>query len=157
MAPPSFPSTPRYQPAGKQVGLPMSELKVVLMSFTPGLTSNPASLLASACWYQVLGKGAFAKFRCEDPAEALPRTPLVASQVCGFIWAPTRICTELLRMLPQMFAAYWNTYRRCSPSVVPGFPPTGATGVGSLKPSLGPSLLTIVMVAAARALPDRRP
>jgi hypothetical protein len=31
--------------------------------------------------------------------------------------------------------------------VVPVFPPTGAAGAGSLNPSLGPSPLTIVIVA----------
>src|SRR5262245_32004613 len=51
-------------------------------------------------------------------------------------------------MLPQIPAAYWNTKRRCWPIVVPGLPPTGVAGVGSLKPSPVLSALRIVMVAA---------
>jgi len=35
--------------------------------------------------------------------------------------------------------------------VVPGLPPTGAAGVGSLNPSFGPSTLTTVMCALAKA------
>src|SRR5258705_13974287 len=35
--------------------------------------------------------------------------------------------------------------------VVPGLPPTGAAGVGSLNPSPGPSRLTMVMVEALAA------
>ena len=49
----------------------------------PGLRSTPAIRLASDCWYQVLGNGALAKLRCEDPAPALPSTAPPASQVCG--------------------------------------------------------------------------
>ena len=37
----------------------------------------------------------------------------------------------------QMSAARSKTLRRCCPRVVPGLPPTGAAGVGSLNPSPG--------------------
>src|SRR5882724_3667870 len=40
--------------------------------------------------------------------------------------------------------------RRCWPRVVPGLPPTGARGVGSLKPSPGALTLTMVIVALAK-------
>src|SRR5262245_55656696 len=50
---------------------------------------------------------------------------------------------------PHRSAANWNAIRRCCPFVVPGLPPTGAAGVGSLKPSFGPSALTTVMCALA--------
>src|SRR5262245_11711152 len=40
---------------------------------------------------------------------------------------------------------------RCCPFVTPGLPPTGVAGVGSLKPSLGPSATMIVMCAFAAA------
>ncbi len=50
-----------------------------------------------------------------------------------------------------MLAAYWNAMRRCWPIVVPGLPPTGTAGVGSLKPSLGPSMLTMTMLAEPKA------
>ncbi len=59
--------------------------------------------------------------------------------------------TGLSRIEPQTSAAYWKAMRRCWPTVVPGLPPTGAAGVGSLKPSLAPSTLTMVMVAAPKA------
>jgi hypothetical protein len=48
-------------------------------------------------------------------------------------------------LVSQMFAAYSKTFRRCWPSVVPLLPPTGAVGVGSLKPSPGPSVLTTMI------------
>src|SRR5262245_4754186 len=38
--------------------------------------------------------------------------------------------------------------RRCCPIVVPMLPPTGTAGVGSLNPSPGPSLLTMMMLTA---------
>src|SRR5262245_59664454 len=50
---------------------------------------------------------------------------------------------------PHTSAANWKAISRCWPLVVPGLPPTGAAGVGSLKPSFGPSALTTVMCALA--------
>src|SRR5690606_18763685 len=41
--------------------------------------------------------------------------------------------------------------RRCSPTVVPGLPPTGVAGVGSLRPMPGAFMLTGMMVAAEAA------
>src|SRR5882672_12327210 len=89
------------------------------------------------------------KSRCTVVGPALPRTPLDASQgVSGPNCAFTRTTTLLLSRVPQMFAAVWKTKSRCAPTVVPGFPPTGEAGAGSLNPSPAPSALTIVMVAA---------
>src|SRR5215471_13535201 len=39
--------------------------------------------------------------------------------------------------------------KRCCPTVIPAFPPTGATGVGSLRPLSGGSAFTMVIEAAA--------
>src|SRR5207344_1814627 len=47
-----------------------------------------------------------------------------------------------------MLAACWKMNNRWAPSVVPGFPPTGARGVGSLKPTPGTLLLMMTMFAA---------
>jgi hypothetical protein len=56
-------------------------------------------------------------------------------QVNGSIVASTTIVGTLFNCAPQTFAAAWNAFRRCWPRVVPGLPPTGAAGVGSLKPT----------------------
>src|SRR5262245_7370133 len=61
------------------------------------------------------------------------------------------IVTGLSMVAPHRSAACWNAISRCWPRVVPVFPPTGATAVGSLKPSLAPSKLTTITVAAASA------
>src|SRR3954470_6339903 len=65
--------------------------------------------------------------------------------------------TGLSRIEPQMSAAYWKAISRCWPTVVPGLPPTGAAGVGSLKPTPGALVLTMTMLAVAKAgtLPAR--
>src|SRR5215468_5942250 len=73
------------------------------------------------------------------------------SQKSGSMVASTKMVTLLVSWAAQMLAANWNAFRRCAPSVVIGLPPTGATTVGSLKPSPAPSLLTIVIVAACVA------
>src|SRR5690606_39964371 len=39
--------------------------------------------------------------------------------------------------------------RRCSPTLVPGLPPTGVAGVGSFRPTPGAFMLTRTMLAAA--------
>src|SRR5262245_45637821 len=126
----------------------MLELKVALMSGWAADRSAPNCLLASACPYQVPGYSAPAKSRCAVTGPAEPSTALVAEQVWGLNCARTWIVTGLLRSEPQIAAAWLKTLRRCSPSVRPGLPPTGARGVGSLKPSPAPSLLTMTMVAA---------
>src|SRR5687768_14670209 len=68
--------------------------------------------------------------------------------------------TALLSVAPHLAAAAWNAISRCSPSVVPVLPPTGAAGVPSLKPTPAALPLTMTMVAAALAAlaasrPDR--
>jgi hypothetical protein len=87
-------------------------------------------------------------------APAEPSVALDAEQLSASMVAPTRIVTALVSCAPQMFAAWVNAFNRCAPSVVPAFPPTGATAVVSLKPSPAASLLTTAMVAA-RPLPAR--
>src|SRR5947209_18391260 len=61
--------------------------------------------------------------------------------------------TGLSRIEPQTLAAYWKTFRACWPTVVPGLPPTGAAGVGSLKPTPGALTLTMTMLAAPKTGP----
>src|SRR3954451_17854062 len=65
--------------------------------------------------------------------------------------------TGLSRIEPQTLAAYWKAISRCWPTVVPGLPPAGAAGVGSLKPTPGALVLTMTMLAVAKAgtLPAR--
>src|SRR5262249_21315848 len=92
--------------------------------------------------------GALVKSRKISVAPALPNTAEFALQLSAVHWARTRIVTGLVRFAPHFAAAAVNTFRRCCPRVVPEFPPTGAVGVGSLKPTLAESALTMVMVAA---------
>src|SRR5262245_18384088 len=82
-----------------------------------------------------------------NAAPAAPRT---------FGPSGSKLAWMLMSMLlssaaPHRSAANWKAMRRCWPFVVPGLPPTGAAGVGALKPSLGPSALIIVMCALADA------
>ena len=83
------------------------------------------------------------------PAE--PSVALVAVQVSGLNAAWIWMVTEDVRIEPQMLAACWKQSRRCWPIVVPELPPTGAAGVGSLKPSPAPSVLMMTIVAEAKA------
>src|SRR5207244_5543519 len=122
------------------------------MSAVPGARSLPCSAFASASAYQVEPIGAPLKSRKNVVGPADPRTAEVGPQLSGSKVALTRIVTLLVRRAPQMSAACWKAINRWTPSVVPVLPPTGATGVGSLNPSLGPSLLMTVKVAA-RARP----
>src|SRR3954469_9528411 len=83
------------------------------------------------------------------PAE--PSVAAVAVQDSAGNEAWMLMSAALSRVEPQTFAANVNAISRCCPLVVPGLPPTGAAGVGSLKPSFGPSTLTTVMCAPAAA------
>src|SRR4051812_37025750 len=122
---------------GRQPAVPMLELKLAWMSALSVSRSSPANALARAIGMMVLGTG-----YC-GPASALsgparPRTPLLASQgVSGANCAEILISTLSCSVAPQTSAARLNTLSACSPLVVPGLPPTGATGVGSLKPTPG--------------------
>src|SRR5262245_63797701 len=118
------------------------------MASLAGARSVPLSLLASACGKYVFEYGAFAKPEWTVVAPAEPSVALEAEHVSESIVAATRIVTALESCAPQTDAAYVNAFRRWAPSVVPAFPPTGRTTVGSLKPSPAPSLFTTVMVAA---------
>jgi hypothetical protein len=109
-------------------------------------------LFASAALNHVLACGAFGKSRHELIADAEPSVAEVAVQSCGSKFARIVIVTLLSMIWPHRFAAYWNALRRCCPTVVPGLPPTGVAGVGSLKPSPGPSLFRITICAFASAV-----
>src|SRR5262249_49222655 len=99
-------------------------------------------------WIRAPGK--LAK-TCRAPAD--PSVADVGVQVRGTnddrIWISTRLSS----VEAQTPAANWNAMSRCWPTVVPGLPPTGAAGVGSLKPSPGALTLTMVIVAFASAGP----
>src|SRR5436190_18024929 len=82
-----------------------------------------------------------------NAAEAAPRTFAGSGSKLAWIWMSALLSSAA----PHKSAANWNAIRRCCPFVLPGLPPTGATGVGSLNPSLGPSALTTVMCALAAA------
>src|SRR3954470_18453074 len=118
---------------------------------SPALRLLPESLLASACGYQVLGLAAPAKSRQMFHAPALPSTAVVAVQVSGSKLARIVMVCVLVSVAPQMSAAAWKARSRCWPSVVPALPPTGAAGVGSLKPSPAAFMFWMTMVAAACA------
>src|SRR5205823_2112474 len=131
-------SRPRYQPLPvRQPVLPRFELKFATMSDSRGSRSLPALELASATGYQVLPWGAPVKSASRAIGAAAPSTALVASQSSGVNEASITIGTGLLSEAAQTVAAYWNAISRCSPRVVPGLPPTGVAGVGSLKPTPG--------------------
>jgi hypothetical protein len=133
---------------GNEQVVPIELLNVAVMSLEADW-SLPASLLASACGYQVFATGAPGKSRCTVAAPAWPSVALDESQESGSIWAPTRIVTVLASFAPQMSAAYWKAASRCAPSVVALLLPTAATTVGSLKPSPAPSRFTTVTTAAS--------
>src|SRR6266851_1013796 len=62
------------------------------------------------------------------------------------------ISTVLSIRFPQVLAAACNAIMRCSPIVVPLFPPTGSAGVVSFKPTFVSSTLLMVIFALAKAL-----
>ena len=63
----------------------------------------------------------------------------------------TVVVTPLSRNDPQIAAAVVNTFSRCAPRVAPLLPPSFATNgaAGSLKPSLAPSKLAMLIPAAS--------
>ncbi len=137
----------------RHVLLSTLELNWAEMSLVEGARSVPASLFARAIEYHVFAMGAPVKSESMEIAPALPRTPPVASQgVKGSKLAWTRIVTVLGKIVPQMLQAVRKTFRRCSPRVVPGLPPTGAAGVVSLKPSPVLSRLIRTKLAACAAM-----
>src|SRR4051812_28888066 len=108
---------------------------------------------ASAAWYHVsaasalppLAGGMFEKYHS---AFAAPSTADVELHGNGVKNAMTRMGCVLCSVPPHFWAAAWNTLSACWPTVVPGLPPTGAAGVGSLKPSPAGSPLTTMICAA---------
>src|SRR5512143_3485967 len=135
----------------------MSLLKVAARSAVPGARSAPLRLLASACANHVLATGAPAKSRCTVLGPAKPSSaPPPPHGVRGSKLLSASITTLLERTLSQRLAASLKAFRRSAPSVVPGFPPSGNRGVGSLKPSPAPSTLLIIIVVACAAVVVRR-
>src|SRR3712207_1652144 len=134
-----------------QPALPRFELTCTSISGEPGFKSVPARAFASAPVYQVLAKGALAKFRNMPTELACASAPESASQVSGAQLARIVMGTPLLSVAPQMLAANWKALRRCWPRVVPVLLPTGVAGVGSLKPEFAESAFCMMMVAPARA------
>ena len=86
------------------------------------------------------------------PADA--RVAVLSVQPSASQLARIVIVGPLFSVAPQMFAAVWAAFNRCWPRVVPGFPPTGATGVVSLNPTPGASLFKIATVACPDADDD---
>src|SRR5690349_20081019 len=86
-----------------------------------------------------------------DVVPAEPRIACVAVHVRAGNDTDTRISTALSKRAAHRFAAYRNASSRCCPTVVPVLPPTGAAGVGSLKPTPAGSVGVIVTVEAANA------
>jgi hypothetical protein len=85
--------------------LSTSLLKVALMSFVPGFKSPPASLLANASTYHVLGMGAPLKSLKATFGPAKPSVALLAEPPSGSMLISTRIVTPLVTKPPRMLAA----------------------------------------------------
>src|SRR5689334_21695993 len=118
--------------------------------WAPGWRSPKNRRFASATWYQVFGCGAPGKFAQKPSAPVEPSVPDVGEQVSGIIRASMLIGTALSKSAAQIDAAYWKAIIRCWPSVVPGLPPIGAFGVGSLKPTPGALMFTMLIVELAK-------
>src|SRR4029077_10025664 len=121
------------------------------------LRSEPASLLASAMWYQKFWNSNAALFALTWIGPAEPSVAEVAVHVSGLNAAWMLMGTDEVRIEPQMVAALLKQLSRCWPTVVPGLPPTGAAGVRSLNPSPAPSVLMMLMVTEANAVEARLP
>src|ERR1041385_5522101 len=120
-------------------GCPRLTLNRARICGVVGSICAPNSLLASATEYQVFGNGKIAdENTCVAPA--LPSVAALALQESAAHAASITIVGTEVRFAPQMLAAAWKTFSRCCPSVVPGLPPIGATGVGSLNPTFGASV-----------------
>src|SRR5262249_16385485 len=119
----------------RQPGCPRFELNLARIPGVAGSRFVPKIAEACALLYQVPGNGAPVKSRKTSVGPALPKTAEAAVQVRGSKVERIRVVGRLFRVEAEMLAANWNALRRCWPSVVPGLPPTGATGVGSLKPT----------------------
>ena len=120
------------------------------MCSPPGSRSTPARLLASATGYHVAACGAPAKSRktVSGPGGAEERAHAVARQRPE-LRADADLDAAVDERFPHAERVLRTRSARCWPSVVPGLPPTGAAGVGSLNPSAGPSRFTSVIVVAA--------
>src|SRR5438034_3164859 len=114
------------------------------MSAVAASRSVSAILLANAFEYQCPATKALGKSRNTSLAPALPNTAELAEHDRAVHTALIRIVTVLLTAAPHLLAAARKTFIRCCPSVVPGFPPTGATAVLSLNPTPAGSPFMIV-------------
>src|SRR5262245_15240118 len=133
----------------RQVALSTSLLKTAPMSGFDVSRSAPYREFATACTYHVEASGAPLKSRITEVGPALPRTAEEAVQNWESILAAIWIGTVDLRIPPQYSSAARNTFSRCCPRVVPRLPNTGATKVGSLKPSPAPSRFRMLTVTSA--------
>src|SRR5258705_13209436 len=153
---PWFPSNPRYQPIpSKHPGFPKSILNRAIISAVPPFRSVPESLLARAAPYQVPPNAAPGKSLSIDMAPDEARTAEVGSQGRSELSTQLALIViegPLFKVAPQTFAANWKALSRCCPNVPPPFPPIAATGVGSLKPTPGPSPLWIMIVTEPKAV-----
>jgi hypothetical protein len=118
------------------------------------LGSVPDNALARAPLNQVLENGAFGKFCATLMVPADASVAVLSVQPSASQLARIVIVGPLFSVAPQIFAAVWAAFIRCWPRVVPAFPPTGATGVVSLKPTPGASLFKITTVDCADADDD---
>ncbi len=148
---PSLPSNPKYQwLPSRQPALPMFMLNLALISGV-ALGSLPDNALARAPLNQVSANGAFGKFWATLMVPADASVAVLSVQPSATQLARIVMVGPLFSVAPQIFAAVWAALKRCWPRVVPGFPPTGATGVSSLNPTPGASLFKIATVACPDA------
>src|SRR5579859_2450470 len=131
----------------KQPAFPRFTLNCTPISVVVGSRSPPDSALASAAGYHVPGTLApakSAKSLCGPPS---PSTAELSSQLSAFQVTSAVMAGTLSRVAPHLLAAAWTAISLCCPSVVPELPPTGDTGVGSLKPTPAGSPFWITTVA----------
>src|SRR5205823_2841175 len=120
---------PVRQPVLPRLMLNRARISVVALS-----RSRPTNALARAAGYQVFGTRAPAKSRHMVRGPEAANAAELASQLRACQVTSTVTVGMLSRVAPHLLAAAWSAISLCSPNVVPGLPPTGLTGVGSLSP-----------------------
>src|SRR6266481_3567812 len=120
---------PVRQPVLPRLMLNRARISVVALS-----RSRPRSALARAAGYQVFETRAPAKSRQIVRGPAAANAAELASQPRACQVTRIVIGGTLSRVAPHLLAAAWSAISLCSPNVVPGLPPTGLAGVGSLSP-----------------------
>ena len=162
------PRPSRTSPPPRKRPLPLPPLRRAVVREVPELGLTKAQALYLSCAEQperslarTLEPGPGLSLALPDaPADAADSVscriraegPLVGLQASGENCAPRKIGTSLCNSAPQLCAATAKTLRRCSPRVVPGLPPTGATAVVSLSPTPGPSRLLIRISVAGNGV-----